>query len=513
MSFVEDIQASYTFKWKTLLLGKAMYQGKVVPEASISLPLSIMNRHGLIAWATGTGKTKTLQKIIESLSENGIPTIMMDIKGDASGLAMPWMMNEKITARLTNLSETDWKGEWYPTEFYTLTGTDGVKLRATISEFWPILFARLLELNDTQESVMALIFKYCDDHGLLLVDLSDVKKVLQYLANEGKEEIEKDYGMISTATVGTIMRKIIELEGQWASIFFGEPSFDVQDFLRIDDTGKGYVNIIRLMDMMTRPKLFSTFMLSLLSEIYSTFPEVGDAEKPKLVLIIDEAHLIFDTISPALLSEIEMIIKLIRSKGVGIFFCTQNPIDIPSSILAQLGLKVQHALRAFTAKDRDAIEKASENFPITNYYHVADDLTTLGIGEAFITTLDERWIPTALVQTMIAPPHSRMDTLTESELQGFMSVSPLIGKYNTTLDPESANEILTAKINEKMTQLEEQNTPSIMDGVGGKIAKNVGWTLAAALWRQLGQSLGGRTWGTIGAQVARGLLGAIFGGR
>ncbi len=544
MSFIEEIQASYMFKGQSIDLGKAIYRGVVLPEASISLPLSTLNRHGLIAGATGTGKTKTLQKIIESLSANGIPTIMMDMKGDASGLAMPGEMNQKISERLALMSsnilpsshpeslsgssssrkETEdsgpspewqaaWIPQWFPTEFYTLTGTDGVRLRATISEFWPILFARLLELNDTQESVMALIFKYCDDHGLLLIDLSDVKKTLQYLANEGKVEIEREYGMISSSTVGTIMRKIIELEGQWASIFFGEPSFDVQDFLRTDDMGRWYVNIIRLMDMMMRPKLFSTFMLSLLSEIYSIFPEVGDVEKPKLVLIFDEAHLIFDDISPALLSEIEMIIRLIRSKWVGIFFCTQNPIDIPSSILAQLGLKVQHALRAFTAKDRDAIRKASENFPITNYYHIADDLTTLGIGEAFVTTLDERGVPTALVHTMIAPPQSRMDTLTENELQWFLMTSSLVEKYRITIDPESANEILTAKISEKMVQMQERDPPSIMDSTGGKIAKNVGGTLAAALGRTLGKSLGGRTGGTIGAQIARGLLGAIFGGK
>lgn len=265
--------------------------------------------------------------------------------------------------------------------------------------------------------------------------------------------------MISTATVGTIMRKVIELESQGAAIFFGEPSFEVTDLMRTDEDGKGYVNIIRLMDMMTRPKLFSTFILSLLTEIYNTLPEVGDIEKPKLILFIDEAHLIFENASASLLSEIEMIIKLIRSKGVGIYFCTQNPIDIPASILAQLGLKVQHALRAFTANDREAIKRASENFPITNYYHVADDLTTLGIGEAFITALDEKGIPTPLVQTMIAPPASRMGILTDSELANLTSISPLISKYNITLDRESAREVLEAKVAQKIAA----STPTMME--------------------------------------------------
>ena len=319
--------------------------------------------------------------------------------------------------------------------------------------------------------------------------------------------------MISTATVGTIMRKVIELESQGAAIFFGEPSFEITDLMRTDEDGKGYVNIIRLMDMMTRPKLFSTFILSLLTEIYNTLPEVGDIEKPKLIIFIDEAHLIFENASASLLAEVEMIIKLIRSKGVGIYFCTQNPIDIPASILAQLGLKVQHALRAFTANDREAIKRASENFPISNYYHVADDLTTLGIGEAFITALDEKGIPTPLVHTMIAPPESRMGILTESELMGLTSISSLISKYNITLDRESACEVLEKRVSEKIAQ----NTPSMMEGMmsgtTGKIAKNVGGTLAAELGRTLGRSLGGRTGGRIGAQIARGLLGSIFGGK
>ncbi len=513
MSLSQDIKTRYSFSGLSFPLGIGMEKWNIIPGAWVNLPLSTMNRHGLVAGATGTGKTKTLQKMIESLSKNGIPTIVMDIKGDISGLALSWEMNDKIQERLTLMSVSGWIGKSFPTEFYSLTMSPGVRLRATVSEYGPILFSRLLELNDTQQSVMALIFKYADDQWLLLIDLADIKKVLQYLSNEGKDEIEKEYGMISTSTVGTIMRKIIELESQGADIFFGEPSFDIHDFMRTDEAGKWYVNVIRLMDMMSRPKLFSTFMLSLLTEIYTTLPEVWDLEKPKLVLFIDEAHLIFENASPSLLQEIEMIIKLIRSKGVGIFFCTQNPIDIPPSILTQLGLKVQHALRAFTAHDREAIKRASENFPETPYYDVANDLTTLGIGEAFVTALDEKGIPTPLVDTMIAPPESRMGSLSDEELISLTSLSEIEKKYHTPLDPESAREVLEKKISEKLAQSIEANTPSLMNGVGGKIAKNVGSTLAAELGRTLGKSIGGRTGGTVGAQIARGLLGAIFGGR
>lgn len=512
MTFAANIRSWYSSIWPSLLIGKAKKWDTIYPELDITLPFSTMNRHGLIAGATGTGKTKTLQKIIEWCSYAGIPTIMMDMKWDISGLAMSGEPSEKISTRLENLGNPTWTPTGFPSEYYTLSDEACIPLRATVSEFGPILFSRLLELNDTQASVMALIFQYCDHHGLLLIDLTDVKKTLQYLSWEGKSEIESEYGMISTATVGTIMRKIVELESQWAWQFFGEPSFDVVDFLRTDETGKWYVNIIRLMDMMMKPKLFSTFMLSVLTEIYTTFPEVWDREKPKLILIIDEAHLIFESMSPSLLSQLEMIMKLIRSKWVGIFFCTQNPIDIPSSILSQLGLKVQHALRAFTARDREAIEKASENFPLTEDYDIADTLTTLGIGEAFVTTLDERGIPTPLVQTVIIPPESRMDILTPSELESLTSVSPLQAKYRSSLNRESAAEILTQKV-EKKLQIQSENTPSIYEEAGWKIVKNVSATLAAELGRTIGKSVGGRTGWTIWAQIARGVLGAIFGGR
>lgn len=512
MTFSQTMQDGYTFSGKSFFLWMGMQDGKVDTTTPISVPLSTMNRHGLIAWATGTGKTKTIQKMIESLSNAGVPTVVMDIKWDVSGLAISGVMGEKIQSRLDQLGNPEWTPTGFPVEFYTLSDATWVRLRSTISEFGPVLFSRLLGLWDTAESVIALIFKYCDDNGLALLDLDDIKKVLQYIIREGKEEIESQYGWVSSSTVNVIMRKIIELESQGAGWFFWEPSFDTTDFLRKDENGKWYINIIRLMDMMSKPKLFSTFMLSLLSEIYHTFPEEWDMSQPKLVLIIDEAHIIFDNATPALLDEMEMVIKLIRSKWVGIFFCTQNPIDIPDTILSQLGLKIQHALRAFTARDQDAIRKASKNFPITQYYNIEDELLVLGIWEALVTVLNERWVPTPLARTMIAPPESRMDTLTESELEWLASVSPLVQKYNTPINGESANEILSERISEKL-QITQSTTTTFMGGVGGKITKNVSTTLAAELGRSIGKSIGGRTGGTIGAQIFRWLLGAVFSGK
>ena len=512
MTFAQTIQEGYIFSGDSFFLGMGMQGNEVVPEANVRIPFATMNRHGLIAGATWTGKTKTIQKMIESLSKAGVPTVVMDIKWDISGLALSGTMNDKIQSRLGLLGNPEWNPTGLPAEFYTLSGASGVQLRSTISEFGPVLFSRMLDLSDTGESVIALIFKYCDDNGLALLDFDDLKKVLQYIIHEWKEDIESQYGWVSSSTVNVIMRKIIELESQGVEQFFGEPSFDTKDFLQKDDEWKWYVNIIRLMDMMTRPKLFSTFMLSLLSEIYQTFPEEWDMDHPKLVLIIDEAHIIFDNAPQTLLDEMEMVIKLIRSKWVGIFFCTQNPIDIPDAILSQLGLKIQHALRAFTAKDRDAIKKASDNFPITPYYNIEDELLALGIGEAFVTVLNEKWIPTPLVRTMIAPPESRMDTLSEAELNWLLLVSTLIQKYNTPIDRESAEEILSARINEKM-QMTQNNAPTFMDTIGGGIAKNVSKTLAAELGRSIGKSVGGRTGGTIGAQIFRWLLGAVFSGK
>jgi DNA helicase HerA-like ATPase len=315
-----------------------------------------------------------------------------------------------------------------------------------VSEFGPVLLSRILGLNDTQGGFVAMIFKYCDDNKLPLLDLKDFIKVLQYISNEGKAEMEKNYGKISTTSTGTILRKVIELQQQGADLFFGEKSFEVDDLMRINDDGRGMISIVRVTDLQDRPKLFSTFMLQLLAELYASCPEEGDMDKPKLVMFIDEAHLIFQEANSALLQQIETIIKLIRSKGIGIYFCTQNPMDVPPSVLAQLGLKVQHALRAFTAADRKMIKQTAENYPETDFYKTEDLITQMGIGEAMVTMLNEKGIPTPLVHCMIAPPQSRMDVLTDVEIDGIIAKSKIAAKYNQVVDSESAYEILNEKL-------------------------------------------------------------------
>jgi DNA helicase HerA-like ATPase len=410
--FIESVNAGYTCKGDYIVLGGGVLHGESVPGVHVKIPLKTLNRHGLIAGATGTGKTKTLQGLVEALSRKGVPCLLMDVKGDLSGVAASGEPNTKIDERHHKIG-VPWLPESFPVEFLTISNEKGARLRATVSEFGPVLFSKILELNDTQGGVVSLVFKYCDDNELPLLDLKDFKKALQFLTNEGKVEIEKEYGRISSASTSTIIRKIIEIEQQGAEIFFGERSFDPDDLTRIDEKGRGYLNIIRLTDIQDKPKLFSTFMLSLLAEIYATFPEEGDVEQPKLAIFIDEAHLIFNEASDALLNQIETIIKLIRSKGVGVFFCTQQPTDVPDSVLAQLGLKIQHSLRAFTAKDRKTIKSVAENYPLSDFYKTEDLLTHLGIGEALVTALSEKGVPTPLVHTLLCAPSSRMDVLTE----------------------------------------------------------------------------------------------------
>ena len=443
--FINDIAAGNTFKGDYITLGAAMLDGETITNAFVNVPLKTMNRHGLIAGATGTGKTKTLQVLAENLSEKGVPVLLMDIKGDLSGLAAPSPGHPKIDERHAKIG-LPFNAKGFPVEVMTLSEQDGVRLRATISEFGPVLISRILDVTETQAGIISVIFKYCDDNKLPLLDLKDFKKILQYATNEGKEEFEDAYGRISTASTGAILRKLVELEQQGGDVFFGETSFDTQDLLRIDENGRGYINIIRLTDIQDKPKLFSTFMLSLLAEIYSTFPEQGDSGRPELILFIDEAHLIFNEASDALLNQIESIVKLIRSKGVGLYFVTQNPTDVPEAVLGQLGLKVQHALRAFTAKDRKAIKLTAQNYPDTEYYDTAEVLTSLGIGEALVSALDEKGRPTPLAATMMRAPMSRMDILTDAELASLLAKSDLARKYNKEIDRESAYEMLIEKI-------------------------------------------------------------------
>src|SRR6187431_3130704 len=453
--FSEAIKAGYTFKGESYKIGCGVLDGEVISDAGVLLPLKTMNRHGLIAGATGTGKTKTLQVLSEILSDASVPVVMMDIKGDLSGIAAPGLENDKIKERVQKLN-IEFKPTAYPTELLTLSNQKGARLRATVSEFGPVLLSKILGLNDTQGGFVSMIFKYCDDSKLPLLDLKDFIKVLQYVSDEGKAELEKTYGKISTTSTGTILRKVIELQQQGADIFFGEISFDVEDLMRISDDGRGVISILRVTEIQDKPKLFSTFMLQMLAELYATCPEEGDLDKPKLVMFIDEAHLIFQEASPALLQQIETIIKLIRSKGIGIFFCTQNPMDVPASVLAQLGLKIQHALRAFTAADRKMIKQTSENYPETTFYQTDELITQLGTGEAFVTMLNERGIPTPLVHCMMRPPQSRMDILTDAEIDGLISRSKIAAKYNKIVDSESAYEILNEKLNEAAKMEDQQ---------------------------------------------------------
>lgn len=444
-TFFNDITEGYKTKGDYLVLGSAMLNGETIKDSYVKVPLKTLNRHGLIAGATGTGKTKSLQVMAENLSEKGIPVLLMDIKGDLSGLAQESPGHAKIDERHAAIG-LPFEAKKFPVELLTISEQNGVRLRATVSEFGPVLLSRILDLTDTQSGIVSIIFKYCDDNKLPLLDLKDFRKVLQYATAEGKDEIQSEYGRISTASTGAILRKIVEIDQQGGDLFFGERSFDVKDLVRTDEDGKGFISILRLTDIQDRPKLFSTFMLQLLAEVYATFPEQGDSGQPELVIFIDEAHLIFREASKALLSQIESIVKLIRSKGIGLFFVTQNPKDVPEDILAQLGLKVQHALRAFTAKDRKAIKLAAENYPDSEYYDVDETLTQLGIGEAFVSVLNEKGRPTPLAATMMRAPMSRMDILSKAEINTLINNSRLFYKYNDTLDRESAYEILNEKI-------------------------------------------------------------------
>ena len=443
--FFKHITEGNTTKGEFITLGSAMLDGETIKDAFVKIPLKTMNRHGLIAGATGTGKTKTLQVLAENLSDQGIPVLLMDIKGDLSGLAQPSPGHPKIDERHAKIG-LDFKAKGFPVEVMSLSEQDGVRLRATVIEFGPVLLSRILDLTETQSGVVAVVFKYCDDNKLPLLDLKDFKKILQYATKEGKEEFEAEYGRISSASTGAILRKVVEIEQQGGDLFFGEKSFEVEDLLRTTRDGKGYINIIRLTDIQDRPKLFSTFMLSLLAEIYETMPEQGDSGRPELIMFIDEAHLIFNEASKALLNQIESIVKLIRSKGVGLYFVTQNPTDVPEGVLSQLGLKIQHALRAFTAKDRKAIKLAAQNYPDTDYYDTAEILTSLGTGEALVSALDEKGRPTPLAATMMRAPMSRMDVLSPTELQNLVDDSKLVLKYNEEIDRESAYEMLNKKI-------------------------------------------------------------------
>jgi DNA helicase HerA-like ATPase len=488
--FSADIQAGYGFPGPALLLGGPLRDGQVVPGAGqVRLPLAMLNRHGLIAGATGTGKTKTLQLLADQLSAAGVPVFCADMKGDLSGLGSPGTSHPKIDARAQAIGMT-WQASANPVEFLSLTGATGQQLRATVSSFGPLLLARVLDLNDTQQSVLALVFKFCDDKGLLLLDLPDLRQVLLYLSGDGAAELA-EYGGMSKATVGVLLRKVVELEQQGADRFFGEPEFDVDDLLRVDSSGRGVVSILELTDVQEKPALFSTFMMWLLAMLWRELPEVGDVDKPKLVFFFDEAHLLFDGASKAFREQIEQVVRLIRSKGVGVFFVTQTPKDVPPDVLAQLGHRVQHALRAFTPDDEKALQATARTFPRSAYYDIPATLTSLGIGEALVTVLSPRGTPTPVVATLLVPPASRMQPMTADELASAIRSSPLHARYAQAIDRESAREVLqaraTARPEGEAPAAPGRRAPPAQDEPG--LAETAGKILNSPMARTVGREL------------------------
>jgi DNA helicase HerA-like ATPase len=445
-SFRDEMTTGYALDEPSIAIGSPMLDGELYNEARVRVALSMMNRHGLIAGATGTGKTKTLQLLAGELSKVGVPVFISDIKGDVSGMAAPGdAANPKVQERAASLGWT-FEPSGHPAEFLSLSGMLGAQVRATVHSFGPLLLGKVLDLNETQTSILALIFKYCDDNHLPLLDLEDLATTLKFLSSDEGKPILEEYGGMSPASVGVLLRSIIVLQQEGVDAFFGEPEFEVSDLLRTTPDGQGIVSILELSDVMDQPRMFSTFMLWMLAQLYEHLPEAGDLPKPKLVFFFDEAHLLFDDASEALMDQIERTARLIRSKGVGVYFVTQAPTDVPSSVLAQLGNRVQHALRAFTPDDADALRKTARTFPMTERYDVEKTLTSLGIGEALITVLSPRGVPTPLAATRVLPPDSLMAPLPPADLQALIAASLLATKYATAVDRESAHEIISARI-------------------------------------------------------------------
>lgn len=514
-SLIAKIESGYNFEGKTIDLGATMFGSEILTGSIIKIPLKTLNRHGLIAGATGTGKTKTMQVLAEQLSEAGVPSMLIDIKGDLSGLAKESGGHPKIDERHAKIG-FPYKSSASPVEFMSISNEKGVRMRATVYEFGPILFSKILGLNATQTGIFSVIFKFCNDNDLKLLDLTDVKEALKYVMSDaGNEELEKEYGKIASSSVGVILRQIAALEEQGASRFFGERSFEVNDLMRLDNSGKGMINILRVIDIQNKPKFFATFMMQLLAELYETLPEEGDMEKPKFVMFIDEAHLIFDSDTPkVLIEQLEVMVRLIRSKGVGLFFVTQNPADIDDAVLGQLGLKIQHALRAFTAKDRKAIKAAAQNYPESEHYKVETLLTELGIGEALVTVLNENGAPTPLAHTYLRAPQSRMDVLTPAEIDEIMSKSNLVYKYEKDEDPESAGELLRAKMQayeDKAQQAEDQKEMEKIKKEQEKIEKER--LKEEAKSASAKQEVAGKVAGSVGKEIGniavKGLLNAF----
>jgi DNA helicase HerA-like ATPase len=444
-SFDETYKTAYGFTDPAIDVGYILREGTPTGDLPIRIPLRMMNRHGMIAGSTGTGKTRTLQLLAEGLSRAGVPVFLADVKGDLAGMTIPGETNDRLTQRAAAVGRTH-TPEAFPVEFFSLTGNRGIQVRATISSFGPILLGKVLDLTEVQQSVLAMVFKYSDDRKMPLLDFDDLRSVLTYLTTDGKEEL-KTYGGMSSATVGVLVRKMVELEQQGAARFFGEPELDLNDLLRVVH-GKGVVNILSLADVQDKPRLYSTFLMWLLGQFYYRMPEVGDADKPKLVFFFDEAHQLFSDASSALVQHIEQVARLIRSKGIGVFFITQTPKDVDEDVLAQLGNRVQHAIRAFTPKDAKNVKATASTFPKSPHVNVVDSLTTLGIGEALVTVLDPKGIPTPVATAQIAAPSSSMSAVDDAQYARTISASPIAPKYATPINRDSAHEILKRKLEE-----------------------------------------------------------------
>jgi DNA double-strand break repair helicase HerA and related ATPase len=488
--FHEDMAAGYGYDEPSVRLGRP-YVDPAAPDTAVDVTIALrfLNRHGLIAGATGTGKTRTLQLMAEQIAAAGSPVFAADMKGDLAGIGAAGAPDDRLTARATELDYA-WSGAAAPVELLTLSGEDGVPLRTSVTEFGPLLLSKVLELNATQESSLGLIFRFCDEHELPLLDLEDLRAALAYLTGPGKAEL-KALGGISSATAGVLLRKVSQLEAEGGDVFFGEPAFEVGDLLRTAPDGRGIVSVLGLADVARRPALFSTFLMWVLAELFEQLPEVGDPDRPTLVFFFDEAHLLFDGASKAFLDQVIQTVRLIRSKGVGVYFITQLPTDVPDEVLSQLGHRVQHAVRAFTPRDARALRAAVDTFPVTEHYDLAETLRSLGVGEAAVTVLDPRGVPTPVAATRLYPPASRMTPLTPDERAAFISTSPLRPRYAERLDRESAAELLEARAAGDAARAEEvrersrerpapapRRTPrsddSLADQVGDVLGSGVG---------------------------------------
>ncbi len=496
----------------------AMSQGNEI----VLLP-KMANRHGLITGATGTGKTVTLQKMAESFAAIGVPVFMADVKGDLSGIAAAGVASEKLLKRLEGIGITDFQPRANTAVFWDVFGEKGHPVRATISDMGPLLLARLLNLNDTQTGVLTLVFKIADDGGLLLLDLKDLRAMVQFVGDNAKQ-FTTQYGNISAASVGAIQRALLTLESQGADKFFGEPMLDIADLIQTDTDGRGVINILAADRLYNSPKLYSTFLLWMLAELFEQLPEMGDLDKPKLVFFFDEAHLLFNDAPKALLEKIEQVVRLIRSKGVGVYFVTQNPLDIPDTVLAQLGNRVQHALRAFTPRDQKAVKTAADTMRPNPAFNAAAVITELGVGEALVSFLDEKGRPTQVERSFVIAPGSRLGVLTESEQSGIIRKSVIFGHYEKTLDRESAYEKLrahaeataaSATANSVSSRKPEppapQSSGALNDLLFGRTGPRGGRTdgLVQAAAKSAVRSIGS----SLGRQIIRGILGSILGGK